>query len=96
MAIEDGAILAGCVAQGDTLVASLRRYESLRRTRTRAIQMGSRRNARLYHLSGKEARERDRTDAGQRRAATLEWLYRYDALDPDLADPGTPEDFDPS
>jgi len=79
MAIEDAAVLAHCLARGDDVARSLKQYEDLRRDRTSRIQEGSRRNARLFHMSGAEAEERNRT-AGASRGRTLDWLYRYDAL----------------
>jgi 2-polyprenyl-6-methoxyphenol hydroxylase-like FAD-dependent oxidoreductase len=42
MAIEDAAVLAKCFATGRSVNAAFRRYESLRRTRTRHIQQRSR------------------------------------------------------
>ena len=50
MAIEDAAVLAACVGDTNDVTQALRRYESLRRARTRAIQLGSRGNAKLFHL----------------------------------------------
>ena len=79
MAIEDGAVLARCVAQDGDVADNLRRYESLRRARTARIQSGSRRNARVFHLSGVQAWLRNRA-VGRARAQTMDWLYRYDAL----------------
>lgn len=79
MAIEDAAVLAGCLALGDTVPASLARYEDLRRERTAGIQNGSRRNARTYHLSGVKAWLRNRA-VGVARSRTMAGLYGYDAL----------------
>ncbi len=78
MAIEDGAVLAGCLKRFG-VVDGLSRYEDLRRARTAAIQMGSRRNARVFHLSGVKAWLRDRMAkrAGHR---VTDSLYRYNAL----------------
>ncbi len=84
MAIEDGAVLAECLAAGDDIPASLLRYEGLRRARTAQIQIGSRRNAELFHMRGAEAAERNRTVAASR-SRTLEWLYSYDAFDLEAA-----------
>ena len=41
MALEDALVLATCVSRGASVVTALRRYESLRRTRTRHIQQRS-------------------------------------------------------
>jgi salicylate hydroxylase len=81
MAIEDGAVLSRCVADGDDVPASLRRYESLRRERTARIQAGSRRNAKVFHMSGVKAWARNRA-IGRARGRIMDWLYRYNALDP--------------
>lgn len=79
MAIEDAAVLAACLKIGADLPHSLRRYEDLRRKRTADVQMRSRRNARLFHLSGPLAWLRNLTaqSAGGR---TMRDLYAYDAL----------------
>ena len=84
MAIEDGAVLAECLAAGGGMAASLKRYEDLRRDRTARIQQGSRRNAEVFHMRGEAAAERNRTVAGAR-GRTLDWLYRYDAFDLEAA-----------
>jgi salicylate hydroxylase len=79
MAIEDAAVLARCIAAHDDVATALARYESLRRSRTAAIQAGSRRNARVFHLRGIAAWLRNRAVARARDNA-MDWLYRYDAL----------------
>ena len=79
MAIEDAAVLAGCLAATDCVPAGLRRYEDLRRQRTAAVQNGSRRNAKLFHLTGVKAWLRNWATtrvAGR----TTHRLFRYDAL----------------
>ena len=85
MAIEDGAVLAECLAADEDVAASLKRYEYLRRARAARIQTGSRRNAELFHLRGRAAAERNRT-VGSSRDRTLDWLYRYDAFDLESAE----------
>ena len=42
MALEDAAVLAKCIANESSAVVALRRYENLRRQRTRHIQQRSR------------------------------------------------------
>ena len=84
MAIEDGAVLAECLAAGGDVAAGLQRYEDLRRARSDRIQTGSRRNAELFHMRGEAAAERNRT-LGASRSRTLEWLYSYDAFDLEAA-----------
>lgn len=80
MAIEDAAVLSGCLALGNEVPAALSRYEDLRRERTAGIQNGSRRNATVFHLSGIRAWLRDRAarSAGQ---GTMHRLYSYNALE---------------
>ena len=84
MAIEDGAVLAECLAAGADVPASLKRYENLRRARSARIQTGSRRNAEVFHMRGEAAAERNRT-VRISRSRTLDWLYRYDAFDLEAA-----------
>lgn len=80
MAIEDAAVLAGCLEAPAEVEESLLRYEDLRRARTAGIQNGSRRNARLFHLSGVKAwlRNRGVRVAGARR---MDGIYSYNALE---------------
>jgi len=79
MAIEDGAVLAACVAGGGDISANLDRYAHLRRSRTSGIQLGSRRNATIFHLSGVKAWLRNRA-AGKAASSRLDGLFRYDAI----------------
>lgn len=80
MAIEDAAVLAGCLENGQEIATSLRRYEELRRQRTARIQSGSRRNATVFHLRGIKAWLRNRA-AGAAGSRTMDGLYRYNALE---------------
>ena len=79
MAIEDAIVLANCVNGSTDTVGALTRYADLRRSRTARVQRGSRRNARVFHLSGLPAWFRDRAArrAGQH---SMDALYRYDPL----------------
>lgn len=79
MAIEDAAVIAGCLDADDDIAASLQRYEALRKDRTAGVQNGSRRNATVFHLSGVQAwfRNRAARAAGNH---TMDKLYRYNAL----------------
>jgi salicylate hydroxylase len=79
MAIEDGAVLAGVLAQEGEVSRQLQRYESLRRARTAKIQSGSRRNAKLFHMSGVPAWFRDQAVA-KAPGNVMRWLFEYDAL----------------
>ncbi len=80
MAIEDGAVLSRLVAGGGDVAAQLKRYEISRQARTARIQSGSRRNAKVFHLTGIQAWLRNRV-AGVVQDNVLDWLYGYDALD---------------
>ncbi len=79
MAIEDGAVLARCLAAGDDVPGGLERYQSLRQSRTAGIQNGSRRNASVFHMRGIKAWARNRA-AKRAGSAVVESLYRYNAL----------------
>ncbi len=79
MAIEDGAVLARCVAGAGDIRQGLARYESLRRVRTARVQVGSRRNAKVFHLAGPSAWLRNRV-VGRASGSAMRALYEYDAL----------------
>ena len=80
MAIEDAAVLAACLKQASETETMLRRYEDLRRERTAGVQLGSRRNATVFHLSGLAAKARNL--AAKRSAGkAMDGLYGYNALD---------------
>lgn len=80
MAIEDAAVLAACLKDASEIETMLRRYEDLRRERTAGVQLGSRRNATVFHLSGLAAKARNL--AAKRSAGkAMDSLYGYDALD---------------
>jgi len=79
MAIEDAAVLAGCLSGGSEISVALARYEDLRRDRTASIQRGSRRNATVFHLSGVKAWLRNQVlKTAQNR--TMDGLFNYNAL----------------
>jgi len=82
-AIEDGATLAACLAEGDDPAAALRRYERLRLPRATRVQALSGDNKTRFHLpDGPEQRARDEamaaggTDFSYR---AVEWIYDHDA-----------------
>lgn len=79
MAIEDAAVLAGCLAGGAEVASALARYEHLRKRRTAWVQAGSRRNASIFHLRGIAAWLRDRA-APLMTGRVMHRLFRYDAL----------------
>ena len=78
MAIEDAAVLGACLDSSADVAQGLLRYEELRRPRTAGIQLGSRRNAEVFHLRGLKAWARNRA-AGQA-AKRLLAVYGYDSL----------------
>jgi salicylate hydroxylase len=84
MAIEDGLVLARCVAKYGVAPQALARYEAVRRERANRAVSGSAENARrfhnpdLAHAAGAEAyvtREWQEEKVKQR----YEWLFTYDA-----------------
>jgi salicylate hydroxylase len=81
MAIEDAAVLAGCLARhSENPAAGLRLYEGLRRGRTARAQHHARRNGRVYHLRGPAAFARDLALAvlgGSRLLGRYDWLYDW-------------------
>lgn len=77
MAIEDAAVLSQCLVSAEVVPEALQRYESARRQRTAWVQRGSRRNARVFHMSGVSAWLRNRAVKRVRRDVMAE-LYSYD------------------
>ena len=77
-AIEDAAVLAACLGEAGDIPAALRRYEALRRDRVTAMQRQSRRNGKLFHLSGPTAWLRNR--GAKRGISSMDRIYSYDAL----------------
>ena len=86
MAVEDGFVLADCLAKGgEDLTGALRAYERARMPRTTRAQLGSRHRAKQNHLASPFARlRRDLRMAyasrfGQDKSPIqAEWLYDYD------------------
>lgn len=75
-AVEDAAALAACLDPND-IAGSLRRYERLRRVRTRQIQLGSRGNAACFQLpDGPPADERN--TRLRTLPETVGWIHGYD------------------
>jgi salicylate hydroxylase len=87
MAIEDGAVLAACLAGGDNdIPAALKRYEALRLPRTAKVQAGARAQGAIFHLSSPLARLSTYGAMSiasrlspAKVAARSDWLMSYDA-----------------
>ena len=82
MAIEDAAVLAECL-NGRTGAAidvanGLIEYENLRKTRTRKIQLGSRRNATIFHLGGVKAWVRNQSMIANPAKRIMQSIYNFD------------------
>jgi salicylate hydroxylase len=85
-AIEDGAMLAACLAAGGAAdpAQTLRRYEEVRRPRVTRLQEMSRANKTRFHLPdgpAQEARDAEWAQAGDRSPEALRWLYDFDATE---------------
>jgi salicylate hydroxylase len=81
MAIEDAAVLANMLGKYmDDPSDALRAYEGARRHRTALAQLRSRRQARIYGLTGPEALIRNlamRALGGEKLRARYDWLYDW-------------------
>jgi salicylate hydroxylase len=81
MAIEDAAVLADMLGKYlDDPADALRAYEGARRLRTARAQKASRRQARIYGLTGPEAVVRNlamRALGGKRLLRRYDWLYNW-------------------
>jgi len=86
MAIEDGAVLADALANDvERPTKALRRYERARRRRTGKVQRASRRQGRLYGMSGPEGFLRNvamRMRGGEKLLARQDWLYAWRPPEP--------------
>ncbi|HUA31882.1 MAG TPA: FAD-dependent monooxygenase [Streptosporangiaceae bacterium] len=83
-AIEDGAVLAGCLADAaDDPAAALLRYEALRKPRTTRLQLVSHARLAVNHLAdGRDQRSRDAQLAGEDPLAHNGWIYGHDPEQP--------------
>ena len=79
-AIEDGAVLAHCLAADpDNPIAALGRYEQLRRPRTARLQEVSHGRSHINHLpDGPEQQARDLAYSQADPLRTNGWIYEYD------------------
>jgi salicylate hydroxylase len=85
-AIEDALVLARCLRDADrgSVREALQRYEDIRRSRTRQVQLLSRGREVLNHLpDGPEQQQRDTQFANGDPLRQSAWLYGYD-LESDL------------
>jgi salicylate hydroxylase len=85
MAIEDGMVLARCLAQDADIPIALRRYEAARLARTAAVVRGSNDNAKRFHnpaltQAATAAAYIDREWTQEKVRERYDWLYDYDAL----------------
>ena len=78
MAIEDSMVIADCLSHDASVDEALQHYEQLRKKRTAAIQNGSRRNAKVFHLSGVAAWLRNRAMKTSQQHI-MKGIYQYDA-----------------
>jgi salicylate hydroxylase len=78
-AIEDGAVLAGCLAGDSDVAAALKRYEALRVERATRVQRMSGERREHHHMpDGPEQEERDRELGEQDPLGHNDWLYGHD------------------
>lgn len=80
-AVEDAAVLAGCLAGGDMDVPSaLAAYERIRLPRATRVQEASRGRLDHHHLpDGPDQQERDLAFCAEDPLGHNDWLYSYDA-----------------
>jgi len=81
MAIEDAAVLAACLGDNrEDPVRALRTYEAARATRTARAAKASRKQARIYGLTGPEGFVRNtvmRMSGGEKLLGRYDWLYNW-------------------
>ena len=80
MAIEDAAVIADCLAQYRSPADAFRNYETIRAPRTQRVRDASRKQGRIYGMSGPEALARNlgmRLLGGNRLLARQDWLYSW-------------------
>jgi salicylate hydroxylase len=78
-AIEDAAVLAGCLARAGDPQAALRDYDTLRIPRTTRLQQVSHARSETNHLpDGPAQQQRDETFAQRDPLITNGWIYGYD------------------
>jgi salicylate hydroxylase len=80
MALEDASVLSKCIGSGEHtgIAEALARFEAERQPRTARITLASRRNARIYHMTGAAAVARNlalRVMPGTAHLRQLAWIY---------------------
>lgn len=85
MAIEDGMVLARCLAASDSVGQALRCYENARLDRTSRIVLGALENVSRYHNPAlgdplRASAFMEREFAPRAMGARYDWLYNYDAV----------------
>ena len=85
MALEDGIVLARCLAEYPDIPDALRHYETARLDRTAAIVRGSNDNAKRFHnpaltQAATASAYIDREWTAEKVHDRYDWLYYYDAL----------------
>jgi len=83
-AVEDAAVLAGCLAEDrNDPAAALSRYEAIRKPRTTRVQMISHQRQHVNHLpDGPEQQARDAAFASEDPLGHNAWIYGHDAEQP--------------
>jgi len=85
MAIEDAAVVAACLGDNlDNPVQALRDYEKARLTRAARAAKASRKQARIYGLTGPEGFVRNtvmRLTSGEKLLGRYDWLYNWQPPD---------------
>ena len=84
MAIEDAAVLAKCLNEGEHdaagVAAALKKYARQRRGRIASMRRLARRQGRIYHMTGPVAAARDffiRAMGGKRMLSRQDWIYDW-------------------
>jgi salicylate hydroxylase len=83
--LEDGIVLARCLAEYADIPEALRHYEAARLDRTAAIVRGSNDNAKRFHnpaltQAATASAYIDREWTAEKIRDRYDWLYDYDAL----------------
>lgn len=80
MAIEDGWILANCMALGSETPSALRLYQDLRQARVTRVWQLAKQNGRIYHLTGPAAFARNQVLKRMQPEKLLHrqsWIYQW-------------------